>query len=62
MRESYAPAQGNPFDYADGQGNAFDYADGTTSTSKINWVGVLVGVAVGATAIWAIRKYKLLDK
>ena len=62
MRESYSPTMGDAFDFADGKGDAFDYADGTTSTSKINWLGVLVGVAVGATAIWAIRKYKLLDK
>jgi len=70
----YANGQDNAFDYADGRDlpmresfsmasdNAFDYADGSGSSHKINWMGVLVGVALGATAIWAIRKYKLLDK
>jgi hypothetical protein len=70
----YANGQDNAFDYADGRDlpmresfamasdNAFDYADGSDSSHKINWMGVLVGVALGATAIWAIRKYKLLDK
>lgn len=36
-------------------------ADGETSR-KINWTGVVLGVAVGALAIYAIKKYKLLSK
>ena len=62
MRESYSPANGSAFDYAGGPGDAFDFVEGSQTTSKINWAGVVVGIAVGAAAIWAIRKYKLLDK
>ena len=34
-------------------------ADGSNSSS-ISWKNVAIGVAVGALAIWAIRKYKLI--
>lgn len=36
-------------------------ADGDKK-SKINWVGIAIGVGVAAVAIWAIRKYKVFGK
>jgi hypothetical protein len=52
----------SPFSHLDGDN--FSYLDGDkkAATTKINWTAVLVGVGVGALAIWAVRKYKLLDK
>ena len=34
-------------------------ADGST-TSKISWTSVAIGLAVGAAAIWALKKYKVV--
>jgi hypothetical protein len=52
----------SPFSHLDG--DTFNYVDGDQkmTTTKINWTAVLVGVGVGALAIWAVRKYKLLGK
>jgi len=40
----------------------FYYNVGGDTKRKINWTGVFVGVAAGAAVIWAIKKYKLLQK
>jgi hypothetical protein len=40
----------------------FYYNVGGDTNRKINWMGVIVGVAAGVGAIWAIKKYNLLKK
>lgn len=48
----------NEFDFNSSfEGDSFSYADGK---SKINFVGILIGAALGIGAIYAINKYKLL--
>ena len=48
----------NELDVVDFPNEMFFNADG--STSKINWTGIAVGVAVGAVAVLLLRKYKIL--
>ena len=52
----------SPFSHLDGDTFAYAGGDEKSTTTKINWTAVLVGVGVGALAIWAVRKYKLLEK
>jgi len=33
-----------------------------SGNKKINWIGIAIGVGIGLMSIWAIRKYKLLNK
>jgi hypothetical protein len=33
-----------------------------SGNKKINWAGIAIGVGIGLMSIWAIRKYKLLNK
>jgi hypothetical protein len=40
----------------------FYYGANGETTRKINWTGVILGVAVGALAIYGIKKYNLLKK
>lgn len=35
--------------------------DGKTGGADINWKGILIGTAIGIAAIWAIKKYKILQ-
>jgi hypothetical protein len=34
---------------------------GTASCAKANVAGIVVGLGLGILAIWAVRKYKLLN-
>ena len=51
LREPYSMNEGD-----------FYYNAGGDTSRKINWMGVAVGIAAGAAAIWAIKKYNLLKK
>ena len=42
--------------------NDFYYGVNGETSRKINWKGVIVGIAVGALAIYGIKKYNLLKK
>jgi hypothetical protein len=54
MRQPFSMAEGDF--YYGGNGETTK----STGGRSINWTGVVLGIGVGALAIWAIRKYKII--